>query len=250
MKMINTFKFILLSVLLTGSIAFSKATKTPVATEMTYTLTIDAFKKLPLKQKEAYIKNLQDFMVRADFGNDPSLKTSLRELLIANSYAAEDSSNSCIFAGYIQTLTRDKGRRRCPKPIHTPTETCPESMVMCNPILFGKDVCISEPFNNATENCQDIMAKKEGSIKEIVSAVSTSEASMREFARLHGDIDLYCVKPWAFNKKNCATLKRQTDAIVAEYRLQPKRPAPAATDPASVTPAAGPANTDPTPAGK
>ncbi len=86
MKLVKPFKFILLSALLISSTAFSKASKTPIPIrEMTYTLTIDAFKKLPVKQKEAYIKNLQDFMVRGDFSNDPSLKTSLRELLIANS---------------------------------------------------------------------------------------------------------------------------------------------------------------------
>lgn len=192
-------------------------------------LTYEQFQRLQSSKKITYMTAIREFLVRADFSNDPFFKTSLLNLFIENSYAVDENS-VCIFAGFLQKMKRSgSGRWYCPKP----KGNCPEGQVPCNRLPFGtphdfhtsefsdKDICVGEAwrpgqerFKNATEECA---MKSDGSLNTIVAGID-KEA----WKKFNDDVTAYCADPFPFNKENCVTLTEQLNRV--NYRLNNSTP--------------------------
>ncbi len=211
--------FILLSFLILSYTA-NAVEKNPTkntAENSDFLLTTEKYLRLNQLQKRSYIKALQDFMVRGDFSNIPELKTSLMNLLIENAFAAIKEGDDCIFAGYMKKLVISGISKKlvCEQPNHG---NCKKGQVQCNPLLFGKDICISPPFKMATKNCQ-----LESSLTDIVLINFNTSQSQDFYSSLVSEINDYCRSPLDFNKDNCNQLKVQIKEIDIRYQ-QSKNP--------------------------
>lgn len=179
-------------------------------------LSFEDFNRLSQQQKEKYIKALQDFMVRGDFGNDPQLKTSLMDLFVQRSFATA-AGDTCIFAGNFSKVISYKGRLLCKKTAQGP---CEKGKVQCNPFLFGRTkssshpdqgICVGEPFEGATASCQ-----REAPLIDILKVIG-SENDHKHFVEHVIKIKEYCKKPLALNINNCDQLKLQIDEVSDRY---------------------------------
>lgn len=230
MKLKTSLNLISIMSLFVAMNCFAQTKTKPAQSTKEYILDYEKFQRLQVSQKVKYIKDIQTFLAKSDFGKDPSLKTSLFNLFIKNSYAQDIEENTCIFAGHLMTMKMMKNRHLyCPKP--PPSKDCKKDEVACNSLVFGKavdangnqtgkDICISGPFDNATEKCLDLSGKPE----DIAAAISNNETLLSEWNTFQGRVTDYCIKPLAFNKKNCATLEIQTKALKNQMRSEAKRP--------------------------
>lgn len=225
-----TLAFILCLSVETKAAEVLKSASKSASEQTRYTLSFDEFKRLSMPTQIEYIKALQDFMVRGDFGKDPQLKTSLLSLFINKVFANSETGGSCIFAGYIQEMIRVYNRLSCQAPDIAQSK-CGPKKVMCNPLLFGKGVCVSAPFHNATEKCQIGTAPLENIVKQITKNADSKSS----FDNLTKDITNYCKKPFPFNAQNCNTLKVQMVVIYDQLSKIPMISTPAKTKPSTTT---------------
>ncbi len=216
MKLKSTSNLIFVLGFSIGTPLFAQTETKPAKPQKEYILDHEQLQRLHLSQKIKYIKDIQTFLVRSDFGRDPSLKTSVFSLFLEKSYAAGSEPNRCIFAGHMMTMkmTRAGGRWYCPKP--PVSKDCKKNEVACNSLIFGKaidlngastgkDICISEPFDNATEKCEGLM----GNVENIAEAI-IQEQRMPAWSYFQYEVRVYCGKPLAFNRANCETLADHT----------------------------------------
>lgn len=207
-----------LSVLL---FSFSKAFTAPkqktAPTKTTeYVLDFKSFRELPHPEKISYLKNLQDFVVKADFSKDPRLKVSLIELFLESSFAVDDQS-PCIFAGFLMNMKQNRGGKwYCPKPDRG---DCPVGKVPCNPLVFGKDpgskgsrdICVGQPYSDATEQCLRASDKSLDAVVDRLDPKSQSydAALAGGWDYFRKGVNSYCASPFPFNAQNCAFLLEQ-----------------------------------------
>lgn len=211
-------KVILKAVFVFGFLISSMAFSKPAVEAKSNLLDYKQFIKLTRSQKTTYLKILQDFLVRGDFGKDSRLKASLIRFFIETSSAAEVSENSvCIFAGYLQTMKQaQNGHWYCPKP---PQGSCEKGEVQCNPLVFGRNACVGKYyFPNATEECRRISTKD---LKLITSYYDeTYENYDPSLAAgwnyLQEGIADYCKDPFPFNKENCNSMQDQIKILKEE----------------------------------
>ena len=169
-----------------------------------FLLSAQDFLRLNQEQKRSYIEALQDFMVRADFGNNPELKSSFYNLFIENAFAAA-VGDECLFAGHFSKLILIGKRLTCEKP---PSGTCKPDQVQCNSLIFGDNVCVSAPFEKATQIC-----KKNAKTTDAVIKNYADRASMENYSSLVFSLRTYCENPLPFNKLNCKQLEEQIAVI-------------------------------------
>ena len=180
--------------------AEKKLTKTQTKTD--FLLSLEDYLSLNKLQKRAYTKALQDFMVRGDFGNDPSLKTSLINLFIEKAFAVAEGDR-CIFAGNMSKLVlRKNNHLYCEKPDRG---TCAEGEVQCNKLLFGDNACVKPPFDNATGDCIKVKSSLMNAFE--LNFSGDSKDAKDRYDKFVAEIKDYCQSPLKFNIENCEDLR-------------------------------------------
>lgn len=211
-----------LSFLLVFALAslFLNASFSAPTAKKTYVLNWAQLHKLSRTKQRAYIKKVQNFLVKSDFSRDPSLRASIWDILFPSAFSYAEGQ-ACIFAGKISGLTNMNGRWTCANP--GPGSCTGDKEVECSPIAFGAGICVTPPFKNATEDCQ----KKSSSEKK-----TPDKSTQAEWDAYVKSIDGYCngSDMLEFNRQNCDTLREQTGLAKSESTSQP--------DESSATPAA------------
>ncbi len=218
--------FIITTFLLLSTIINAQEKKSPKdKAQSNFLYTYEEYQQLNPSQKNSYIKALQDFMVRGDWGNIPELQFSLINLFIEKAYALQEGK-PCIFAGHMTELIiliPYQNRLVCKKPDKGSCKG--EKEIECNPLLFGDNICVGPPFKNATGDC----LKKSTTFLGQKSNQKNFDGVVvkKRYEDFLIKIYKYCEKPLSFNETNCTDLKVQIDLINKEYRKSLTKPFPA-----------------------
>ncbi len=188
MRLIWTFVFLAAFLAITphATAASSKAKADVLVEDLHLNLpTAKQLKKFSDKQLGEYLKGLQNLMTELatlpEFESKYASRNSHLENIMAQlfplAYAA--TRNNCIYAGYLSVRASNG---LCPRPTRG---TCASpNLIMCNPILYGENVCVS-PGVRATSSCENNARSSE-------NAVAYLRAHANDWTYLKNNIQEYC----------------------------------------------------------
>lgn len=188
---------------------FSKTSFSAPANKMNM-LKWSELNSLTRTQQITYIKQIQEFFVKANKSEDAALYTSLWDALFPQSFAAYPAGQECIFAAKVNVLVesnKTKGRYFCPNPGRG--DSCKEGDTECG-LAFGK-VCVTIPAgrsSDATKICKDNKLSDDA----ILALIKKNPAEWEKYST---GVGAYCDGKTAlnFNKTNCADLNVQNKAL-------------------------------------
>lgn len=143
----------------------------------------------------SWLKDLKELLQEIEKKEDALLTEEkefrLRFQLFEKAYA--DSRYDCFFGGWPSKAVQSGGKKLCINPLRGNESyvqgSCSSSEMQCNPVLFGKNICV--PFasksdkNNSYSNCEKKFEKTPASDYSFLDDLTREEVqSLREISQL------------------------------------------------------------------
>lgn len=189
-------------------------------------LTIQEYQKLPSKQQVQILKAYKAFVkeVLKNENETEELTASIRFLLIDHAYATD--TFNCFYAGWpsLKKTTTTNGQKRtyCSSPLKSNSqykilaESCGKGEMLCQPVLFGANICIdvtTQALRNAAfSQCQKKF-EKSGKTMEDLSKELSKEAVAPLADELFALVHSICQSGFQSKSGMCTNLKKHVAAI-------------------------------------
>jgi hypothetical protein len=171
------------------------------------------FVKLPRDQREKIVKVYQDFL--ADYSKTIELSSAQKFSLpdfIGEAYANGEAD--CLFAGW--PSQRVNGKCSTPSSPSFQRETCGQGQMPCQPLLFGRGICVPsasrDQRNLAYSSCVKKFHSEKRSLANVVEYLSDPEIS-QEADELFRLADQICTSGAQASTPMCSILKERVAAI-------------------------------------
>lgn len=166
--------------------------------------------------RENWVKQLREFLLDLERQNPEFVivinETSFKFKINLISEAMAEKNHECFFAGWPSTLVKSGSRKLCQNPINGNSNyqngECKAHELQCQPLLFGKNVCVSfaqkKDKQMAFASC-DKKFKKNGSNDFLKNLNGEEKADLKEISVLahrvcvSGEIGIQKSKPMCDN---------------------------------------------------
>ena len=195
-------------------------------------LQVDASTKKDFETRKAWVSELRSFILDLETKNPQILSTQTgKELLFRfqvfqSAYA--DADNDCFFAGWPGKLVKSGEKKLCPSPSaksgYSPG-ACPSGQLQCQPLLFGKDLCVSfasaKDKQLAFSKCSGKFSAENRSLDFLQALTPEEKESLKEVSRLavaickEGSVGIQKSKPM------CASLLARVDEAIGAIERAP-----------------------------
>ncbi len=195
-------------------------------------LQVDASTKKDFETRKVWVSELRSFILDLEAKNPKILSTQAAKELIfrfqvfQSAYA--DADNDCFFAGWPGKLVQSGEKKLCPSPSaksgYSPGN-CPSGQLQCQPLLFGKDLCVSFASSKdkqlAFSKCSGKFKAENRSMDFLQSLTSQEKESLKEVSRLavaickDGSVGIQKSKPM------CTSLLSKVDEAIGAIDRAP-----------------------------
>lgn len=152
------------------------------------------------KMRVSWVKTLKELIHQIETTEDNKMVLQDKKFLKTWSLISEawaDARYNCFYAGWPSTLKSSGGKKLCQLPIRSNSSyekgICKGDELQCQPLLFGKNLCVSfrtkEERNSSFSNCEKKFKEANNDHYDFLRNISREQANdLREMSSLAADI--------------------------------------------------------------
>lgn len=142
--------------------------------------------------RKSWVKSLRELALSIEKTHPASVTSTEKSFLekfslISRAYA--DARFNCFYGGWPSSLK--SGKCQHPKesnPDYRENSSCSAGQFQCQPLLFGKNVCVQSTTQKLTQSCEDQFKAKGGSLDHLKGLTYKEQDQLREISLLAREI--------------------------------------------------------------